>query len=44
MAHRCGKSSLVKAGLLPRLVKAVKTVCVDATADDTEAQLLKALR
>jgi len=40
----CGKSSLVKAGLLPRLTKAVTTVYVEATADETEARLLKGLR
>ena len=40
----CGKSSLVKAGLLPRLAKAVTAVYVEATADETEARLLKGLR
>src|SRR5262249_51946978 len=40
----CGKSSLVKAGLLPRLAKHVTSVYVEATADDTEARLLKSLR
>lgn len=40
----CGKSSLVKAGLLPRLAKAVTVVYVEATADQTEARLLKGLR
>jgi serine/threonine protein kinase/formylglycine-generating enzyme required for sulfatase activity len=40
----CGKSSLVKAGLLPRLAKAVTAVYIEATADDTEARLLKGLR
>lgn len=40
----CGKSSLVKAGLLPRLVDRVRAVYVEATADDTEARLLKGLR
>jgi eukaryotic-like serine/threonine-protein kinase len=39
----CGKSSLVKAGLLPRLGKHVLSVYVEATAEDTEARLLKAL-
>lgn len=38
----CGKSSLVKAGLLPRLARHVLSVYVEATADDTEARLLKA--
>ncbi len=40
----CGKSSLVKAGLLPRLARHVLSVYVEATADDTEARLLKGLR
>ena len=40
----CGKSSLVKAGLLPRLAKHVIPVYVEATAEDTEARLLKVLR
>src|SRR5262249_46853973 len=40
----CGKSSLVKAGLLPRLAKSVTAVYVEATAGETEARLLKALR
>ena len=40
----CGKSSLVKAGLLPRLAGRVLTVYVEATANETEARLLKALR
>src|SRR5262249_50321794 len=40
----CGKSSLVKAGLLPRLSRHVIVVYVEATADDTETRLLKALR
>jgi serine/threonine protein kinase/formylglycine-generating enzyme required for sulfatase activity len=40
----CGKSSLVKAGLLPRLAKEVTAVYVEATAEDTEARLLKGLR
>jgi formylglycine-generating enzyme required for sulfatase activity len=40
----CGKSSLVKAGLLPRLSSRVLTVYVEATADETEARLLKGLR
>src|SRR5208282_2950154 len=39
----CGKSSLVKAGLLPRLGKAVTAVYIEATADDTQARLLKRL-
>ena len=40
----CGKSSLVKAGLLPRLSDTILPVFVEATADDTEARLLKGLR
>src|SRR5437879_7434344 len=40
----CGKSSLVKAGLLPRLAARVLPVYVEATAEDTEARLLKGLR
>ena len=40
----CGKSSLVKAGLLPRLAKHVLPVYVEATAEETEARLLKGLR
>ncbi len=40
----CGKSSLVKAGLLPKLAKSVLPVYIEATADDTEADLLKGLR
>lgn len=38
----CGKSSLVKAGLLPRLATHVKTVYLEATAD-LEARLLHRL-
>ena len=41
----CGKSSLIKAGLLPQLKDAgVKSVYVEATADDTEAHLARNLR
>jgi eukaryotic-like serine/threonine-protein kinase len=40
----CGKSSLVKAGLLPRLSDRVAAVYVEATADETEARLLRGLR
>ncbi len=39
----CGKSSLVKAGLLPLLAPHVVPVYVEATAEDTEVRLLKAL-
>ena len=41
---RCGKSSLVKAGLLPRLAKHVLPVYIEATPEETEARLLKGLR
>ena len=40
----CGKSSLVKAGLLPHLSGDVLAVYVEATAEETEARLLNALR
>lgn len=40
----CGKSSLIKAGLLPRLAQHVITVYIEATPDETEARLLRALR
>src|SRR5262249_38559199 len=40
----CGKSSLVNAGLLPRLAQAVTVVYTEATADETEARLLKGVR
>jgi eukaryotic-like serine/threonine-protein kinase len=40
----CGKSSLVKAGLLPRLGKHVLPVYVEATPEETEHRLLKGLR
>jgi hypothetical protein len=40
----CGKSSMVKAGLLPRLAGHVPAVYVEATAEDTEARLLKGIR
>jgi eukaryotic-like serine/threonine-protein kinase len=40
----CGKSSLTKAGLLPRLADSVRPVYVEATAEETEARLLKGLR
>jgi serine/threonine protein kinase len=39
----CGKSSLVKAGLLPRLASHVLAIYVEATPDDTEVRLLRAL-
>jgi serine/threonine protein kinase/formylglycine-generating enzyme required for sulfatase activity len=40
----CGKSSLVKAGLLPRLSDRVLAVYLEATAADTETRLLNGLR
>jgi eukaryotic-like serine/threonine-protein kinase len=40
----CGKSSLVKAGLLPRLAKHVLAVYVEATPEESETRLLKAVR
>ncbi len=40
----CGKSSLIKAGLLPRLEKHVMVVYVEATATDTQSDLLSVLR
>lgn len=40
----CGKSSLVKAGLLPRLPRHIIAVYLEASADETERQLLAALR
>jgi serine/threonine protein kinase/formylglycine-generating enzyme required for sulfatase activity len=40
----CGKSSLVKAGLLPRLAPDVLPVYVEASAEETEARLLRALQ
>ena len=40
----CGKSSLMKAGLIPRLTTTVKAVYLEATGDETEVRLLKALR
>jgi len=39
----CGKSSLVKAGLLPRLARSVTALYVECTGEDTEARLLKGL-
>ncbi len=40
----CGKSSMMKAGVLPRLAPYVHAVYLEATSDDTESRLLKALR
>ncbi len=39
----CGKSSLVKAGLLPRLAPQIVAIYLEATADDTERRLCRAL-
>jgi eukaryotic-like serine/threonine-protein kinase len=39
-----GKSSLVKAGLLPRLARHVLPVYVETTPEETESRLLKSLR
>ncbi len=39
----CGKSSLVRAGLLPRIAPHVHTIYVEATADRTEARILRRL-
>jgi formylglycine-generating enzyme required for sulfatase activity/tRNA A-37 threonylcarbamoyl transferase component Bud32 len=39
-----GKSSLVKAGLIPRLAGHVLPIYVEATASETESRLLRALR
>jgi hypothetical protein len=40
----CGKSSLVKAGLLPRLSEDVIPVYIEATPEETETRLLHGLR
>lgn len=40
----CGKSSLIKAGLLPRLADSITKVFVEASPDDTETRLLRGLR
>ena len=40
----CGKSSLVKAGLLPRLADRIESIYLEASAEGTEAHLLRALR
>ncbi|MFM8218975.1 MAG: serine/threonine-protein kinase, partial [Planctomycetaceae bacterium] len=42
-ASGCGKSSLLKAGLLPRLSPDVLPIYLEATPDETERQLLTAL-
>ncbi len=43
-ASGCGKSSFVKAGLLPRLSPQVRTIYLEATAEGTDTRLLAALR
>ncbi len=40
----CGKSSLVKAGLIPRLAGHVRAVYLEASPDETEARLERVLR
>ena len=40
----CGKSSLMKAGLLPRLSHGIIPVYIEATPDDTELRLMRAVR
>ncbi len=40
----CGKSSLMKAGLLPRLIPKVISVYIEATPEDTESHLMRAVR
>jgi serine/threonine protein kinase/formylglycine-generating enzyme required for sulfatase activity len=39
----CGKSSFMRAGLLPRLAPSVTSVYVEASRDDTEVRLTRAL-
>ncbi len=43
-ASGCGKSSLLRAGLLPRLSGRVVPVYVEATPEETEPRLLRGLR
>lgn len=40
----CGKSSFLKAGVIPRLPPNVTAIYVEATPQETEARLLRALR
>ncbi|MFM7836072.1 MAG: serine/threonine protein kinase, partial [Planctomycetaceae bacterium] len=40
----CGKTSLMRAGILPRLSHKIRAHYVEATAIDTEVRILKALR
>src|SRR5207302_1686641 len=42
-ASGCGKSSLVKAGLLPRLAPRILPLYVEATAEETETRLRREL-
>ncbi len=39
----CGKSSLIRAGILPRLDPSVAYICISATPDHTETELLTAI-
>lgn len=40
----CGKSSLIRAGLLPRLTENIAVIWITATPQQTESQLLERLR
>ncbi|RLT22879.1 MAG: DUF1559 domain-containing protein, partial [Planctomycetota bacterium] len=40
----CGKSSLIKAGVIPRLADTVLPVYIEATGDDTEQRLARAIQ
>ncbi len=40
----CGKSSLVKAGLIPRLAEHIVPIYLEASADETELRLARAIR
>ncbi|MBM3971743.1 MAG: hypothetical protein FJ302_18060 [Planctomycetes bacterium] len=40
----CGKSSLVKAGLIPRLAADIVPIYIEASGDDTEQRLSRAIR
>ncbi|MFM9964256.1 MAG: protein kinase domain-containing protein [Planctomycetaceae bacterium] len=40
----CGKSSLVKAGLIPRLAEHIVPIYVEASGDETEQRLARAIR
>ena len=39
----CGKSSMMKAGLIPKLSPAIEPVYIEATTNDTESRLHKAI-